>query len=127
MCGYYILIQDYYVDFLITSKNYLPGHIFFSSFLKSTYKPTATTLPVYIPMSPVPAFAIGPVYHVCDMLGIMMPNAPMNDKTAAMPGGRSFAWSQWAILYASNDFRNTKCSVRTMAANAVDQYPIMPQ
>ena len=79
-----------------------------------------------IPISPVPARAIGPVYHVCDMLGTTIPNAAQNANTAANPGGRCAAWSQRDTSYASHVRRKTKCSHSTIAAKMDDQYPITP-
>ena len=79
-----------------------------------------------IPISPVPARAIGPVYHVCDMLGTTIPNAAQKVNTAANPGGRCAAWSQRDTSYASHVRRKTKCSHSTIAAKMEDQYPITP-
>lgn len=56
----------------------------------------------------------------------MIPNDPKKAKMAAIPGGKSRALSQRAISYALKEDRNRKCSMRTIAPNEVDQYPITP-
>lgn len=82
----------------------------------------ATAEPTKIPMSPVPESAIGPVYHTCDMHGMITPNAPKNAKSAANPGGRRDGWFHIRGSYDSKrPLRNMKCSVRMIAANTQDQ------
>ena len=86
------------------------------------YNINATAEPTNIPMSPVPESAIGPVYHTCDMHGIITPNAPKKAKRAASPGGRRAGWSHMCRSYESKrPLLKMKCSVRTMAANTHDQ------
>lgn len=121
------------VDGLVFSKKFsdcqlthLRGHIHRSIALSGIYASKATTPPVIIPISPVPARAMGPVYHVCCMLGTMIPNPHKNASTAAMPGGSPVNLFHCVTSYAAQRLRYRKCSVRMMTAKMVDQYPITP-
>ena len=58
-----------------------------SSVLKIRYSTLETTNPVNTAISPVPAFAIGPVYQAWDIDGTIIPNAPINASVAAAPRG----------------------------------------
>lgn len=90
--------------------------------LSGKYRRKATAEPSRIPRSPVPFNAMGPVYHTCDIDGIMIPNAHRNDANAARPGGSFLGLFHAPTLYEENDpLRMTKCSVRIMTANTLDQ------
>ena len=99
----------------------------FSTLLKAVYNMKATAEPTKIPISPVPEFAIGPVYHTCDMHGMITPNAPKNAQSAASPGGRREGLSHMLRSYEwKRPLLKIKCSVRAIAANTHDQYPMIP-
>lgn len=99
----------------------------FSTALKQRYSINATADPTKMPRSPVPESAMGPVYHACDMQGIIMPNAHRKASSAAKPGGRRDERSQISRSYESKlPRRKMKCSVSMMAAKTQDQYPMMP-
>ena len=110
-------------DYSLTMNNidYL-ANIDFSTLLNVVYKISAIVEPTNIPISPVPKCAIGPVYHAWDMHGMITPNAHKNANSAANPSGRRDGWSHIYISYESKrPLRNMKCSVRTIAANTLDQ------
>ena len=66
---------------------HLPLHLL-SNALKSGYNTHASPKPTNMPMSPVPEFAIGPVYQTWDMHGMTTPKAQRKDSNAASPSGR---------------------------------------
>ena len=80
------------------TKVYLSGHIHLSKNLNPAYRMTATAKPVKTPISPVPAFAMGPVYQDCFMLGAIITNDPQKARNAAIPGGSRLALSQATML-----------------------------
>ena len=68
-----------------------PEKAFFSKALKIACNVAATTVRVKTPISPVLAWAIGPVYHTCDIDGITSTippvNPPKKESRAAIPIG----------------------------------------
>ena len=71
-----------------------PEKNFFSKVLKIAYTAVLTTALVKTPISPVPARAIGPVYHSWDIEGITIPNPPKKANRPAMPIGNLLGLSQ---------------------------------
>jgi hypothetical protein len=106
---------------------HLPGLILRSTALSGIYTSTPTIPPTKIPISPVPARAMGPVYQVCFIHGTMIPKPHKKASTAAMPVGKPAALFHCATSYAAQRLRKTKCSARTIKVKMVDQYPITPK
>ena len=76
-------------------------------------------------MSPVLS-ARGPTYHVWDMQGMTRPKLRTPEVSAAIPGGSLAAQFQASWSYVSyRPRRKTRCSARSTATIAADQYAMM--
>lgn len=80
---------------------YLPKK-HFSKALSGRYRMKAATEPSSTPRSPVRFDEMDPVYHACDIDGMMTPKAHRNDAWTAMPGGSFFGAFHTSTLYGEN-------------------------